>query len=78
MSGHHADNSGDADHFGNFVQNVIVGPLGVGGASGLCFYPPTFDKTKPIYKMHKSVADKIIGQQSIRTQREINKTIQSL
>ena len=78
MSGHQDDHSGDADHFGNFVQNVIVGPLGVGGASGLCFYPRTSDKTNPVYKMRKSVADKIIGQQSIRIQREIKRLIQNL
>ena len=78
MSGHHADNNGDADHFGDFVQNVIVGPLGVGGASGLCFYPRTAVQIRPIYEMSRSVADKIIGQQSIRTHREIKKLIQNL
>ena len=78
MSDHHADNSGDADHFGDFVQNVIVGPLGVGGASGLCFYPPTSKKIAPTFRMSKSTAEKIIGQQSIRIQKGIDKIIQSL
>ena len=78
MSGHHADNSGDADHFGDFVQNVIVGPLGVGGAPGLCFYGNISEVKPPSHTMTKSTAETIIGQQSIRTQREIKKTIQSL
>ena len=73
MSSHRADNSGDADHFGDYVQNVIVGPIGVGGASGLCFYPRTSTQIKPIYTMRRSVADKIISQQFIRIQREIQK-----
>ena len=73
MSGHHADNSGDADHFGDFVQNVIVGPIGVGGAPGLCFYRNASETERPIHSLPKSTAKKIIGQQTIRIQKEINK-----
>ncbi|MCQ2211759.1 MAG: hypothetical protein MJZ34_15865, partial [Paludibacteraceae bacterium] len=64
MSGHHADNSGDADHFGDFVQNVIVGPLGVDGPSGLAFYPNTSKKIPPMYKIRSTIANKIISQQT--------------
>ena len=78
MSGHRDDLSGDADNFGDFIQNVIVGPLGVGGPSGLCFYSNKSDITAPSHEMRRSVADKIIGQQSTRTQRELKSLIQYL
>ncbi len=75
MSNHHKNKSGDADHFGDFIQNVIVGPLGVNGEPGLCFYPRTSNKINPVYSMSKSVADKIIGQQNIRMKRNILKNL---
>ena len=74
MSGHHDNNSGDADHFGDFVQNVIVGPLGVGGSSGLCFYPCTSQKSDPQYQMRQLTAEKIVRQQYIRLIRAIEST----
>ena len=69
----HNQNIGDADLFGNFFQNVIVGPLGVGGEPGLCFYRRTFQKEDPIYTMNRAVAEKIISQQFLRMRREIKK-----
>ncbi len=78
MSVNHRDNSGDADQFGKFTQNVIVGPLGVGGEPGVCFYRKTSVKENPMYKMSLSVAKKIIGQQSFRKYWEIQSIIQDL
>ena len=74
----HNQNIGDADLFGNFFQNVIVGPLGVGGEPGLCFYRRTFQKEDPIYTMNRAVAEKIISQQFLRMRREIKKKIHDL
>ena len=53
MSGHRDDLSGDADNFGDFIQNVIVGPLGVGGPSGLCFY-----SNKGLYQCFAKIVDR--------------------
>jgi len=79
MSGNHPEKKdGDADSFGKYVQNVIIGPLGIGGSSGLCFYRTTSTKESFIYKMNLSTARKIIGQQNIRTQKELQKIIQNL
>ena len=79
MSDNHPDeNDGDADSFGKYVQNVIVGPIGIGGSPGLCFYPRATERTNPIFTISRSDANKIIGQQFIRTRREIMRLIQNL
>ena len=75
MSDHKENHIGDADHFGDYVQNVIVGPLGVGGVPGLAFYERTSIRKPPKYTIEISVANKTIRQQNIRAQRDFQKII---
>ena len=78
MSDHKENNIGDADHFGDYVQNVIVGPLGAGGVPGLAFYERISAKQSPIYIIDISTAKKIISQQFVREQRKIQCLINAL
>ena len=78
MSGNRGDRSGDADNFGKFTLNIIVGPLGVGGENGLCFYPNTSTKREPFLEISRNAAEKIICQSNDRIKKALEKQIDNL